>query len=90
MQEQQPTNPTASAQKKVNLKSGIHNRSIPFRDGMTIGDIRKEYGTMYRIKGDEVAYSGTQALTDDTVVTEDMNLEFVKKAGEKGKKVLNW
>jgi len=84
MQEQTPSSSSSSPKQTFNVKSGVHNRPIPYREGMTVADFRREYSEMYRIKADEVAYSGTQALDDSAVITPDMTLEFVKKAGEKG------
>jgi hypothetical protein len=73
--------PSASSG-KVTIKSGVHVKQVPA--GTTVGELRKQYGPMFRIPEDAKGYSGTTALNDNDVASEGMTIEFVKKAGEKG------
>ncbi len=67
---------------QVTIKSGVHVHKVPA--GSTIGDLRREYGPLFRIPEDAGGYSGTQRLDDNAVATDGMVIEFVKKSGEKG------
>lgn len=68
--------------KDTTLKSGVRVQKI--QPGKKVGEIRKEWETLFRIPTDAKAYSGTQELSDDATVEEGMTLEFIKKSGEKG------
>lgn len=69
---------------KVTIKSGVHVHEVP--QGMSVADLRREYGPLFRIPEDAGGYSGTQRLDDNSVPTAGSVIEFVKKSGEKGEK----
>lgn len=73
---------TPSAQGKATLKSGVRVQDV--KVGSKVSDLRAEYGGLFRIPSDAKAYSGNQELSEDTVITENMTVEFMKKSGEKG------
>lgn len=73
----------AAGNGKVTIKHGVHVHEVPA--GMTIGQLRKEYGALFRIPEDAKGYSGTQQMSDDTVPQSGMTIEYVKKSGEKGR-----
>jgi hypothetical protein len=67
---------------KVTIKSGVHVHEVP--QGMSVADLRREYGPLFRIPEDAGGYSGTTRLDDNTVPAAGAVIEFVKKSGEKG------
>lgn len=76
------SSPKASGQ--ATLKSGV--RVQPIAAGKTVGEVRGEWGSLFRIASDAKAFSGTTELSEDSVITGDMTIEFIKKSGEKGEK----
>jgi len=71
-----------SSSGKATIKSGVRVQQI--EAGQTVGQARAEWATLFRIPTDAKAYSGTTELSEDTQITPDMNVEFIKKSGEKG------
>lgn len=67
---------------KVTIKHGVHTHEV--KPGMSIGQLRKEYGPLFRIPDEAKGYSGTNQLSDDTIAEAGMVIEFVRKSGEKG------
>jgi hypothetical protein len=67
---------------KATIKSGVHTREIA--SGTTVGEARKQFGALFKIPEGAAGYSGTNQLNDNDIIQDDMTIEYVKKAGEKG------
>lgn len=52
--------------------------------GKTIRDIRNDYGATWALEQDSSAFIGRERLPEDYVIKEGDQIEFHRKAGEKG------
>lgn len=66
----------------ITIKIGFHSHDI--EAGRTVGQIRADYGPMFRIPAEAKGYSGNQMLDDAFTPLAGATVEFVKKSGEKG------
>lgn len=73
---------SGTSNQKVVVKAGAWKRE--FEAGLKVRDYRNKLSVTGAVPDGAVAYSGTQQLSDDDIVTADMSLEFIKKTGEKG------
>jgi hypothetical protein len=68
---------------KIRVKYGASSKTID-ATGKTVGQVRTEMATLLGIPKEAKAFSGTREVADDEMATDGMNLEYVKKTGEKG------
>ncbi len=52
--------------------------------GMTVGEIRRQFGDRFDINPESAAYVDGHEVGDDTVLQRDQVLMFAHRAGEKG------
>jgi hypothetical protein len=64
------------------VKSGAWMRDL--KAGITVKEARDQMSAMAPVPGDAKAYCGTQELPEDAVLEEGMQIEFIRKTGEKG------
>lgn len=82
------TNSASSAQPNrgngiANLRYGVYSQPTNVA-GKTVREVREQFGKIWGIPTDAVAYLGKDKLSDDTVIQAGQNIEFSRKAGEKG------
>lgn len=80
----------ARAQKtlgKVRVVHGPNEKYFDNLSGKTVGSVRKSLRDAFNIPGDATALVGGKEVGDDFVLASGQNLEFVKEAGVKGKRL---
>lgn len=75
----QPSSNKGSA----SVQFGIYKQAGGFA-GKTVRQVREERGKLWGIPQDANAYSGSQKLDEDYVIQSDDQIEFHRRAGEKG------
>jgi hypothetical protein len=76
---------TAVAERSVTVVHGVHAHEWPIV-GMTVGQARGELAERMNIDPAAIAVVDGREVTDDTILAEGQVLNFVKHAGEKGKR----
>jgi hypothetical protein len=77
-----PASQSSSGQ-MANVRFGVYTQPAPVA-GKTVSDIREQFSKLWGIPSDAVAYKGKDKLDENYVVTANDNLEFHRRAGEKG------
>lgn len=72
-----------SASGVANVRFGVYNQPAPIA-GKSIKDTREQFGRLWGIPTDAVAYKGKDKLDENYVVQPGDNVEFHRRAGEKG------
>jgi hypothetical protein len=67
----------------AHIRFGVYNQHGNFV-GKSIQDIRTQYGQLWGIPTDATAFKGKDKMDDNYVVQPGDNLEFHRRAGEKG------
>jgi len=75
---------TAAAAQPTKIQFGFFTLTGNQYAGKTIGEIRAQRGPMWQMPEDTVAMIGGQKVDDTRVLAEGDQLEFHRKAGEKG------
>jgi hypothetical protein len=78
----QSTN-TSSASGVANVRYGVYNQPAPV-SGKTIGQVREQFSKLWGISSDAIAYKGKDKLDENYVIQPNDNVEFHRRAGEKG------
>jgi hypothetical protein len=77
----------SSAQKSAsgvaNVRFGVYNQPSPVA-GKSVKDAREQFGKLWGIPTDAVAYKGKDKLDENYVIQPGDNVEFHRRAGEKG------
>lgn len=76
---------TAVAEGRVEVIHGVYAHSLPLA-GMTIGQARAELAERMNLAPDAIAVLDGRQAGDDTVLAEGQVLNFIKHAGEKGRR----
>lgn len=80
-------NSGASAQpsggQMANVRFGVYTQPAPVA-GKTVREVREQFSKLWGIPSDAVAYKGKDKLAEDHVITSADNIEFHRRAGEKG------
>jgi len=66
------------------VRYGVYDQQIPTGTGINVGQLRTNYQTVWSMPGDVEAYVGGQRVDDSYVLAAGQQLEFHRKAGEKG------
>jgi len=67
----------------ANVRFGVYSQSTPVV-GKTVKEIREQFGKLWGIPSDATVYKGKDKMDDNYVVQANDNLEFHRRAGEKG------
>jgi hypothetical protein len=70
---------------KIRVVHGV-NEGYYDLEGKTVGQVRKSLREVHNIPGDAAAMIGQNSVGDDFVLEGGMSLEFIKEAGDKGRK----
>lgn len=77
------SNNTSSASGVANVRYGVYNQPAPV-SGKTIGQVREQFSKLWGISSDAIAYKGKDKLDENYVIQANDNIEFHRRAGEKG------
>jgi hypothetical protein len=77
------TSPQQSSGQMANVRFGVYTQPAPVA-GKSVKDIREQFSKLWGIPSDAVAYKGKDKLDEDYVVGANDNVEFHRRAGEKG------
>lgn len=75
----QPSRSTGMA----NLRYGVYSQPSNIA-GKTVKEVREQFSKIWGIPGDAVAYCGKDKLDENAVIQPGQNVEFHRRAGEKG------
>jgi len=75
----QPNRSTGMA----NIRYGVYSQPSNIA-GKSIKEIREQFSKIWGIPNDAVAYCGKDKLDENAVVQPGQNVEFHRRAGEKG------
>lgn len=67
----------------ANLRYGVYNQPTNVA-GKTVKEVRDQFAKIWGIPNDAVAYCGKDRLDDSAVIQPGQNIEFTRRAGEKG------
>jgi hypothetical protein len=67
----------------ANVRFGVYSQATPVA-GKSIKEIRDQFSKLWGIPSDATAYKGKDKLDENYVVQANDNLEFHRRAGEKG------
>lgn len=73
----------SSAGQMANVRFGVYTQPAPVA-GKSVKEIREQFSKLWGIPSDAVAYKGKEKLDENYVVSANDNLEFHRRAGEKG------
>jgi hypothetical protein len=67
----------------ANVRFGVYTQPAPVA-GKTVREVREQFSKLWGIPSDAVAYKGKDKLDEDAVIGASDNVEFHRRAGEKG------
>ena len=67
----------------ANVRFGVYTQPAPVA-GKSVRELREQFSKLWGIPSDAVAYKGKDKLDEDYVVNASDNIEFHRRAGEKG------
>ncbi len=67
----------------ANIRFGVYNQPTPI-SGKSVKDAREQFGKLWGIPSDAIAYKGKDKLDENYVIQPGDNVEFHRRAGEKG------
>lgn len=73
---------TAGSQ-MANVRFGVYTQPAPVA-GKTVREVREQFSKLWGIPSDAVAYKGKDKLDENHVIGPNDNVEFHRRAGEKG------
>lgn len=80
---EQAQGPGAKPSGTAQIRFGVYNQPGN-HVGKTVKEVRETYSKLWGIPKDANAYKGSEKLDENYVIGENDNLEFHRKAGEKG------
>jgi hypothetical protein len=80
---QQASSAGAQSGGSAQIRYGVYNNPGN-HVGKSVSDLRGQFGSMWGIPGDANAYKGKEKLDDNYVIQPGDNIEFHRRAGEKG------
>ena len=80
---QQAQNGPASSGGQAQIRFGVYNQPGSHA-GKTVKEVRDNYTKLWGIPSDASAYKGKDKLDENYVLQEGDNIEFHRRAGEKG------
>jgi hypothetical protein len=76
-------NSTTNTQGVANLRYGVYSQPAPV-SGKSVAEVRQQFSKLWGISGDAIAYKGKDKLDENYVIQPGDNVEFHRRAGEKG------
>lgn len=67
----------------ANLRYGVYNQPSNIA-GKSVKEVRDQFSKIWGIPTDAVAYCGKDKLDENDVIQPGQNIEFHRRAGEKG------
>jgi hypothetical protein len=67
----------------ANVRYGVYNQPAPV-SGKTVAEVREQFSKLWGISSDAIAYKGKDKLDESYVIQANDNVEFHRRAGEKG------
>jgi hypothetical protein len=67
----------------INIRYGVYNQPANLA-GKTVSEVRDQYSKIWNIPTDAVAMVGRERLDENAVIQPGQNVEFFRRAGEKG------
>ena len=67
----------------ANVRFGVYNQPTPIA-GKSVNQVRDQFSKLWGIPADAIAYKGKDKLPEDYVIQANDNVEFHRRAGEKG------
>ena len=83
MEASSSNNPANRANGMASLRYGVYNQPSNIA-GKTVKEVRDQFSKVWGIPNDAIAYIGKDRLNEDTVIEPGQNIEFHRRAGEKG------
>lgn len=80
---QSNSNQTQSSSGVANVRFGVYSQPTPVA-GKSVKEVREQFSKLWGIPTDAVAYKGKDKLDENYVIQPNDNLEFHRRAGEKG------
>lgn len=74
---------TQSSSGVANVRFGVYSQPTPVA-GKSVKEVREQFSKLWGIPTDAVAYKGKDKLDENYVIQPNDNLEFHRRAGEKG------
>lgn len=75
--------PQQPSTQMANVRFGVYTQPAPVA-GKSVKDIREQFSKLWGIPSDAIAYKGKDKLDENYVVESNDNVEFHRRAGEKG------
>lgn len=66
------------------IRYGVYDQQVPAGNNLSVGQIRTTYQTMWSMPAEADAYIGGTKVGDDYVIKAGDQVEFHRRAGEKG------
>jgi hypothetical protein len=83
MNNQTSSSSASAASGVANVRFGVYSQPTPVA-GKSVKEVREQFSKLWGIPTDAIAYKGKDKLDEDYVVQPSDNLEFHRRAGEKG------
>ena len=80
---EQSNTTAAGGNQQSRIRYGVYQKPGDFT-GKTVGEVRGEFSKMWGIPKDAAAHVGTAKVDDNHVIQPGENVEFHRRAGEKG------
>lgn len=80
---QSASNQTQGATGVANVRFGVYSQPTPVA-GKSVKEVRDQFSKLWGIPSDAIAYKGKDKLDENYVIQPNDNLEFHRRAGEKG------
>lgn len=83
MNNQTSSSAASAASGVANVRFGVYSQPTPVA-GKSVKEVREQFSKLWGIPTDAIAYKGKDKLDEDYVIQPSDNLEFHRRAGEKG------
>lgn len=83
MNEDTSSNTAKSVSGVANVRFGVYSQPSNVA-GKSVKDAREQFGKLWGIPNDAIAYKGKDKLDENYVIQPGDNVEFHRRAGEKG------
>lgn len=83
MNNQTSSSSASAASGVANVRFGVYSQPTPVA-GKSVKEVREQFSKLWGIPTDAIAYKGKDKLDEDYIIQPSDNLEFHRRAGEKG------
>ena len=84
VQSQQAASAASPQGGTAKIRYGVYAQQVPAGNNLSVGQIRSTYQTMWAMPGEADAFVGGNKVGDDYVIKSNDQVEFHRRAGEKG------